>query len=385
MENINSKKKIYYITIFFISYLTFDFFTKDYFKSISMKFFFSKDKSRCEYFIYSDYIEQGIKYFMYYLSLNYINLYSSIFMIFMETLSIFIISNLKIIYQEVKPSLKHPEFPSCVTFSSFGTPSSTASSMFILFGVFYKGMTQKYNIISYKFYCGLLWTIVVIYSSLVRMLQNTLYLNQVIFGLVIGYVIYYIFFHILKVNLMDFNQLKIFLDYKFTVIFCTILLFGFNTFFQFVITKPFLKNKSNNFINQNYLSQTILFEFLGYYIGMLLEYLINFKSNDIFFDKYNIKEVNINGIEMFNHTKRDVSLFRFLLFCFIDYYLTLTIPTNIDFLDCSSYINLIFSLPLFYRTLKGILIFFVLKFTIRFLGLTNEKINEGYFNLKIKD
>ena len=115
---------------------------------------------------------------------------------------------------------------------------------------------------------------------------------------------------------------------------------------------------------------------------MLLEYLLNFKSNDVLFERYNIKEVNKNGIDMFNHTKNDISFFRFLLFCFVDYYLTITIPTNIEFLDCSSYVNLIFSLPLLYRSLKGILIFFILKFTIRFLGLTNENINEHYNLLK---
>ena len=85
---------------------------------------------------------------------------------------------------------------------------------------------------------------------------------------------------------------------------------------------------------------------------------------------------------MFNHTKSDVSLFRLLLFCFSDYYLTVAIPINIDFINCSSYSKLILSLPLFKRTLKGILLFFLLKYTIKYLGLTNEKINEGYFRLK---
>ena len=377
-----SKKKLLNISIFLILYIIFEYITKDFFQLLSIKLFFSKDKTRCDYFIYSDYFEQGLKYFMYYLSLNYINLYTSIFMIFIETLSTFIISNLKIMYQEVKPSIKYKQFPSCFTFSSFGTPSLTSCSIFVLFGIFYKGITQKRKHIRFKIFSSILWYFIVIYSCLARMLQNNLYLNQVIFGLVIGFVIYYIFFYIIEIDLMNFSQLKIFLEYRISVIFGVIFIFFFNTFFQFVITKPYLKKNKNHFVNQNYLSQTILFEFLGYYIGMLLEYLLNFKSNDVLFERYNIKEVNKNGIDMFNHTKNDISFFRFLFFCFVDYYLTITIPTNIEFLDCSSYVNLIFSLPLLYRSLKGILIFFILKFTIRFLGLTNENINEHYNLLK---
>ena len=181
---------------------------------------------------------------------------------------------------------------------------------------------------------------------------------------------------------MNYSKLKIFLEYKVSVIFGVIFIFFFNTFFQFVITKPYLKKNKNHFVNQNYLSQTILFEFIGYYIGMLLEYILNFRCNDILYERYNIKAINKKGIDMFNQTKSDISFFRFLLFCFVDYYLTITIPTNIEFLDCSSYANLISSLPLFYRSLKGILIFFILKFTIRFLGLTNENIIEDYNLLK---
>ena len=126
-----SSNKLLNISIFLISYIIIDYITKDFFQSISIKLFFSKDKSRCDYFIYSDYFEQGLKYFMYYLSLNYINLYTSIFMIFIETLSTFIISNLKIMYQEVKPSIKYKQFPSCFTFSFFGTPSLTSCSIFV--------------------------------------------------------------------------------------------------------------------------------------------------------------------------------------------------------------------------------------------------------------
>ena len=47
------------------------YFTKDISKTISMQVFFSTDKTRCDYFIYSDYFERGLKYFMYYISYNY--------------------------------------------------------------------------------------------------------------------------------------------------------------------------------------------------------------------------------------------------------------------------------------------------------------------------
>ena len=75
--------------MFLISYKIYEYITKDFFKLLS-KIFFSKNKQDMT-FIYSDYL----RIFYDYLLLNYINLYSSIFMIFIETyLSNFIISNL---------------------------------------------------------------------------------------------------------------------------------------------------------------------------------------------------------------------------------------------------------------------------------------------------
>ncbi len=378
----NYSKKIIYISLFYVAFIIFDYFTKDISKTISMQVFFSTDKTRCDYFIYSDYFERGLKYFMYYISYNYINIYTSFFMIFAETLSTFIISNLKIIYKELKPSLEYSEYPSCLMFNSYGTPSSTACSLFLLFGIFYKAFTSKNKNKSLKFFCGLLWFVIINYACLVKILQNSLYLNQVIYGYVIGYVLYYIFFNICEIDLFNFSQFKLFLKFKWSIILVSISIFIFNTFFQFIITKPYLENNSNSFMNQNYLSQTIFFEFLGYYIGILLEYILIFKSTDLFYCRYNIAEKNRDGIEMFNHTKSDVSLFRLLLFCFTDYYLTVSIPINVDFINCLSYSKLILSLPLFKRTLKGILLFFLLKYTIKYLGLTNEKINEGYFRLQ---
>ena len=383
-ENIpkNYTKKIIYISLFYVAFIIFDYFTKDISKSISMQIFFSTDNTRCDYFIYSDYFERGLKYFMYYVSYNYINIYTSLFMIFLETLSTFIVSNLKIIYKELKPSLEYSQYPSCLMFNSYGTPSLTACSLFILFGIFYKAFTSKNKSKSSKIFCGLLWFVIVNYACLVKILQNSLYLNQVIYGYAIGYVLYYIFFNICEIDLFNFSQFKLFLKFKWSIILGAISIFIFNTFFQFIITKPYLENNTNSFMNQNYLSQTIFFEFLGYYIGILLEYILIFKSTDLFYCRYNIAEKNRDGIEMFNHTKSDVSLFRLLLFCFTDYYLTVSIPINVDFINCLSYSKLILSLPLFKRTLKGILLFFLLKYTIKYLGLTNEKINEGYFRLQ---
>ena len=80
----NYSKKIIYISLFYVAFIIFDYFTKDISKTISMQVFFSTDKTRCDYFIYSDYFERGLKYFMYYISYNYINIYTSFFMIYIK-------------------------------------------------------------------------------------------------------------------------------------------------------------------------------------------------------------------------------------------------------------------------------------------------------------
>ena len=378
-----------FISIFTLVLFLFEFFTRNILKQLSVTYFFSSDQSRCSYFVYTDYLEKGIKYFMIYLTYNIFNVYSALTIIFVDTLSVVVSHNMKLIYKDVRPFLNEPSFLPCQYTSAYGNPSASAMSLFLIFGTFYQAMKQKRNSKENKIICISIWIICVFYSCYVRLLQNVVYLNQIILGIGLGFTVYYIMFRIIKINFNEYKQIAVILNnYGFTIIF-VIIFFLFNTFIQFTLSEPFISNpiaasymksltkvfsdkdQSLFLNNANYIMLTKLFEFLGFYIGVLLEYLVVFKKKEDLFIRYNIKEINQNGEEMFNHTSYDITIFRIILFCVCHFYLNLNV--NVDTIDTSSYLNLLLSLPIIERMFIGVLIFFVLKYLMKFIGVTNEK------------
>ena len=390
----NTKKtnKLYrkiFISLFTLFLFLFEFFTRNFLKQLSITYFFSSDQSRCSYFVYTDYLEKGIKYFMIYLTYNIVNVYSALTILFVDTLSVVVSHNMKLIYKDDRPFINDTTLLPCQYTSSYGNPSASAMSLFLIFGTFYQAMKQKRNSKENRIICISIWIICVFYSCYVRLLQNVIYLNQIILGIGLGFTVYYIMFRIMKIKFNEFKQIAVILNnYTFTILF-VIIFFLFNTFIQFTLSEPFISNpiassymktltkvfsdkEQSLFLNNvNYIMSTKLFEFLGFYIGLLLEYLVVFKKNEDMFIRYNIKEINQNGEEMFNHTSYDITIFRIILFCVCHFYLHLNV--NVDTIDTSSYLNLLLSLPIVERMFIGVLIFFVLKYAMKFIGVTNEK------------
>lgn len=390
----NTKKtnKLYrkiFISLFTLFLFLFEFFTRNFLKQLSITYFFSSDQSRCSYFVYTDYLEKGIKYFMIYLTYNIVNVYSALTIVFVDTLSVVVSHNMKLIYKDDRPFINDTTLLPCQYTSSYGNPSASAMSLFLIFGTFYQAMKQKRNSKENRIICISIWIICVFYSCYVRLLQNVIYLNQIILGIGLGFTVYYIMFRIMKINFNEFKQIAAILNnYTFTILF-VIIFFLFNTFIQFTLSEPFISNPiassymktltkvfsdkdQSLFLNNvNYIMSTKLFEFLGFYIGLLLEYLVVFKKNEDMFIRYNIKEINQNGEEMFNHTSYDITIFRIILFCVCHFYLHPNV--NVDTIDTSSYLNLLLSLPIVERMFIGVLIFFVLKYAMKFIGVTNEK------------
>ena len=66
-----------------------------------------------------------------------------------------------------------------------------------------------------------------------------------------------------------------------------------------------------------------------------------------------------------------LTIFRIILICVCHFDLNLNV--NVDTIDTSSYLNLLLSLPIIERMFIGVLIFFVLKYLMKFIGVTNEK------------
>lgn len=389
--------RIIFLVCFSILLFFFECYTRKYLQNISTKYFFSEDPKRCEYFFYSDYLENGLKDFIVLFLLNYVNVYSSIFALFSDYISLWVSGNMKIFYREPRPFVKNPFLKPCLPTISYGAPSSTAMSLFLILGVFYQAMTKskKPNIYKKKIACGLLWVIIVCYICYVRLLQNIIYLNDFLLGLGCGFCLYYLFFYIVDFDFRDYHQIKVLLDNKFFTISITLIIYSITTFIQYTLlsTPENLKNEAIFTLfqktfeiddtsilleNDNYIVQGKIFKVIGAYIALIMEYSIIFKNDSLMYERYNIREVNQNGKMMFNNTKKDISLFRLILLCMSLFYLGLnTVVKNIEL---SSYFKLISSLPCLQYLVNGILIFFVVKTLLRYIGLTNETL----FNSKDK-
>jgi len=294
-DNHSIKYKMIYISTILIAFIIFDFFIKNILKSLTTYLFFTPDNTRCDYFIFSNYVEKGLKYFLFYFVFNYINIYSSLFMIFLDSLSLIISSNLKLIYKEERPYFSNTKFPTCEISITYSNPSNSALSLYLIFGCFYRAILSKKNnnTKEKKLILIVLWVLSLLFICTEKLFLNYVYLNDILYGIVLGYVIYYIFFNIIQIDFNNLDQFKFILENKLWIIFSILGYFLFYSFYQFIITKPYLNNV-NNYINLNYIMLSKVFELLGFYLAIYLEYLLIFNLNFSNYVRYNIKERNLN-------------------------------------------------------------------------------------------
>ena len=130
--------------------------------------------------------------------------------------------------------------------------------------------------------------------------------------------------------------------------------------------------KDLNFSKEILKNVILLFEILGAYFGLLLEYKITFDSSDVKFTLYN---VNSKNKEKYNDDESGIKkLIRFLLLYFIE---IVFFKTIIEFWvkhNLKGWIEIIvLSLIYFF---KGIFFFYIMKIILNKIKLTNNKIFE---------
>ena len=194
-DNYSIKYKVIYISTILIAFIIFDFFVKNILKSLTTYLFFTPDNTRCDYFIFSNYVEKGLKYFLFYFVFNYINIYSSLFMIFLDSLSLIISSNLKLIYKEERPYFSNTKFPTCEISITYSNPSDSALSLYLIFGCFYRAILSKKNnnTKEKKLILIILWVLSLLFICTEKLFLNYVYLNDILYGIILGHIIYYIF------------------------------------------------------------------------------------------------------------------------------------------------------------------------------------------------
>lgn len=382
------RNQILNVIFFIFGLCTIEYFTRDYSKEFTLKYFSTVGK--CQYLSYFEFYSLGGRYFLLFMILAYVNVPAALSYIFLDCFGVFLNGVIRFFYFDDRPFWKNPQLKPCFCATDYGNPSTTGINVFIMFAVFYKAFTYKPTT-STKFK-ALLWFISfinIIYIFLIRMFQNVHFLHQLLFGIGIGYALYYIYFEILCINFDD-NETFINILKKWKLItFITTIVWIFVTIVHYLCNfqppeKQIVDSITQNcpirelfsFDNESYSKSVRLFEFIGCLIGAYMEYHYIFKKNDINYLEYNGSDNQFHC----NRTPWWKSLLRFLIYFFsqrlILAKLILGKGNSHKFFKMPFMVNLILQGGVL-LIIHGILIFFVIKYFLKCIHLTGEKpINE---------
>jgi len=366
------------IILFFWEYL-FRNFSSELSTKIVKKILKKGTTEHCHILSNLQFFEYDGRFLLLLIILNFTNTFSALTFVLLDSFSVYLNGVLKIIYLEPRPFWTHPDLYPCICATNYGNPSTTGMNQFIIFAVFYKAITTTYKNVD-KFIFGAVCAVPVmlIYSS--RYFQGVHSLNQLIFGCGIGFIIYYIYFEIINVNLEDKNHFHFLIKNSTKFITALLSLFLLATIFHLVtnletnekwlkvITKHCETIPYNLFDNESYRKTSKVFLFIGCLFGILLELKISFGNNNYsYFIWY-----NIHPKKNFSKTSFLISLSRLLIMFSIYFILNKLFLTGIGDPKHDSFAYLtIFGFIIPYL-INGIIFFFLFKILVRFLNLTNE-------------
>ena len=392
----------------------------------SLLIFANNDYKRCTLLNKLDLYQYNIRYIFLFFMYSYINIYSSFCYLVLDIVGNSLNDIIRLCFFESRPFWDNNEivFP-CVCELTPSQPSQTSSNSFLFLSLIYflreeerkkhkirKMNNKKTNFKIYKesddenselkeetsenlsisqnenyHNIGLNFLMIfiigiIIFVDTIPLLQNIEYLHQTLFGLLLGFALYYWIFYIVKVNHLNRKQfLKIMKQPWIVMTFCLILAIiilsisnNINKrilFSQILKIQKFCEIPKNINSSKDILNNCILiFEIIGAYCGLLLEYKKNFNSDDNKFTLYNVKGKNGEGY--FEEKSGIIKLIRFILLFLIEY---IFFKAIIEFWiknNLNGWIQF-FSLS-FVTFFKGFFFFYLMKIIMGKLGLINNRI-----------
>lgn len=146
---------------------------------------------------------------------NFLNIYKSAFLIFILFICTFLTGFLKMIYMNPRPYFMSNDILSVSHEKGWGNPSGhslTAVCFFLsLWRIMFQSKYLKYkeNLKSYSFLSTLILIFFIMYS---RVLIAAHSLNQIIFGGLLGFSVFYLFFFVLEIDTENPEQLLNFIE-----------------------------------------------------------------------------------------------------------------------------------------------------------------------------
>lgn len=305
----NKKGKIIFITIFtvvvFIAEMLLRAPLTNLSEYIQSQLNFESKCSLGSLFVWFKY--QG-KSFLFLLVYNICNVYVSLSMIFLDSFGIFINGIFKLFYDDPRPFWRNENLVPCTCATNYGTPSTTSLDEYLVCIVIFRALINRYKNIFWKIFVWICFITPQALSWASRFMQNVHSIPQLLFGLAIGYIIQYIYYEILEVNMEDSKQFKKIMNASSFSIIVAITLSAFalhNIIHYYLFVDPpnteYLVNITKYcstdvalvmFGNESYQKATQAFLFLGSIIGAFIEYRMHFDSNYEKYEKFAMGEDN---------------------------------------------------------------------------------------------
>ena len=398
-EENNLNKKIF-ILIIIITFLI-EFLVREFLFSISIPIIIFLQRNfyyfyPIELFFSLFGMEKGI-FLILIISYNISNILIPLILLSISLISIYIGGILKIIYQNERPFFINSEIKVLNCEGGFGNPSNHSLLSTFFYLSLYEIYVNKNEKINEKkknliYFLTIIFIFSIVFS---RMFLGVHTLNQILFGSLIGFFLYFFMFKIYK-----FNQNVLFIIYNFKqIVFVIIFLiiFGFfNYYFFFNFDNKILYEKYNFMIekncpnfpiikrleNESFYCIFVLSVLIFAVFGIYYEYYYIFSANVSKFIKYNFNNENENEINLLNNnvnnrwnkTNFNVSIKRFcviLIVCGI-----LLIPYFFISYDNNFFVVLVFKtlIPLY------VIVFVLFSYMKKITGYFNLNNNSNNFN-----
>ena len=415
-KSINTEK-IIAVSLFLSIIICLEVFFGSKTKYISLLLFGNKDYKRCILLNKLDLYKYDIRYAFIFFMYSYINMYAVFCFMTLDTVLMIINDIIRLAFFDSRPfwDENNNVFPCKCEFTP-SNPSPTATNSFLLFTLFlfvqneerYKNKLSNKNSFSDNknfldeidnnisdiriqvetksnillIFLSVFLIFLILFIDAIPLLQNIEYLHQTIFGISLSFSFYYLVFYIFRVNHLVTKQfIKIikqpWIIITFSLILIFLIFFILNNIAYSITTsqieqiEKFCEIPTDFNLSTEILKNcSLLFETLGAYFGILIEYAYTFNSNKEKFLTYNVKS---RDRKRYNENSKPMkNLVVFLLLFFIEY---IFFKTIIEFW-IKNYFDgtnqfIAMSVELFF---KGIFFFYIMKRIMSKIYLLNNDI-----------
>ena len=311
---------------------------------------------------------------------NISNIWVSLSMIILDSFGIFINGTIKLIYRDPRPFWRNENLVPCTCATNYGNPSTTGLDVYLVSIVVYRALINRSNSKAWK---ALVWVFFLMPQVLAwtsRFIQNIHSLPQLTFGYLCGYIIQYIYFEVMDIDMESESQLGKLVNNTWlmlTIAFSCMAWLFFNAIhFYFVhsheskhmisVIGRYCSTELTYFMfdNESYQKTAQAFLFIGSIVGILIEYNFWFNGDYSKYGKYNMGENRWSDTDAYRTTLRMI-----VMYILSKMILPLAKWGSIKH-DSVFYLNI--SNNIVANFVKGVFYFLIVKAAFKILTISNE-------------